>query len=119
MHNFKQLQVWQMAMSMVKDIYVAISNFPPEEKYGLAQQLRRSAVSIPSNIAEGSGRNSAIDFARFLSIANGSAYELETHLIICQEVGLLSADDTHTIQIQLEAVQKMITKLIQKFSQNK
>ena len=85
----------------------------------MSSQMKRASVSIAANIAEGSGRNSTVDFARFLSIANGSAYELETHLIICQEVGLLSADDTHTIQIQLEAVQKMITKLIQKFSQNK
>ena len=118
MHNFKQLQVWQMAMSMVKDIYVAISNFPPEEKYGLAQQLRRSAVSIPSNIAEGSGRGSQKEFAHFLSISLGSAYEVETQLLLSNELGLISEDRLQEIDSKMQQVQKMLFTLIHKFKKN-
>ena len=78
MHNFKELKVWQNARVLVKEIYLSTGNFPTEEKYGITSQIRRSAISIPSNIAEGCGRRTDKDFSHFLNIALGSAYELQT-----------------------------------------
>jgi len=82
MHNLQELKIWQKAINLSIGVYEITSNFPKEEKYGLISQIRRSAVSIPSNIAEGAGRNSNKEFVHFLSIANGSAFELQTQLII-------------------------------------
>jgi len=78
MHKFKELKVWQKARILVKEVYLITRKFPSEETYGIISQIRRSAVSIPANIAEGCGRNSDNEFNRFLDIANGSAFELET-----------------------------------------
>ena len=116
MHNFKQLQVWQKAMEMVKEVYLAIAEFPVEERYGLAQQLRRSAVSIPSNIAEGAGRGGEKEFAHFLNISLGSAYEVETQLILANQLNLLSTQQLQKIDIQMQQVQKMLFSLILKFT---
>ena len=84
MHNFKELKIWQKSRVLTKKIYLLIKDYPEEEKFGLVSQIRRSAISIPSNIAEGSGRNSDRDFRRFLNIALSSAFELETQIIICK-----------------------------------
>lgn len=84
------LQAWQLAIQMVKDVYALTANFPPSETYGLAQQMRRSAVSVPSNIAEGAARNSTKEFLHFLGIARGSLSELETQIVIAREIGYLS-----------------------------
>jgi four helix bundle protein len=85
--SYKDLEVWQLSLKFVKDIYQVTSDFPSSEKFGLAQQIRRAAVSIPSNIAEGQFRNSSKEFKQFLSVALGSAAELETQLIIAGEIG--------------------------------
>ena len=80
MHNYLELNVWKKARVLVKKVYELTAEFPTDERFGLISQLRRCSVSIPSNIAEGSGRGSNKDFARFLSISMGSAFELETQL---------------------------------------
>lgn len=90
MHNFKELKVWQIARKIVKEIYLDTKDFLTDEKYGLISQMRRSAVSIPSNIAEGSGRNTDKDFKYFLNVALGSAYELQTLLILSQDIELIN-----------------------------
>lgn len=115
MHNFKQLQVWQLAMEVAKKVYMAIADFPQEERYGLAQQLRRSAVSVPSNIAEGAGRGSEKEFAHFLSISLGSCYEVETQLMLAHQLNLLSIQRLNEIDVQMQQVQKMLFSLIKKF----
>ncbi len=84
MHNLKELKIWNKAIDLTVDVYKATASFPSEERYGLTSQARRSAVSIPSNIAEGAGRNSNKEFSNFLGIANGSSYELQTQLVIKQ-----------------------------------
>ena len=81
MNNFKELKIWIKAMNVVTDVYKATLNFPGDEKFGLTSQIRRCAVSIPSNIAEGAGRNTNGEFRQFLGIANGSCYELQTQLM--------------------------------------
>jgi four helix bundle protein len=91
MHNFKELKIWQLSRTLVKEIYDITSDFPSAEKYGLVS-LRRCAVSIPTNIAEGAGRSTDKDFAHFLNISLGSAYELETLLILSFDVELLGED---------------------------
>ena len=102
-------------MEMVKGVYLAIADFPQEEKYGLAQQLRRSAVSVPSNIAEGAGRGSQKEFIHFLSISLGSAYEVETQLMLANQLELLPKKRLEEIEIKMQQVQKMLFTLIQKF----
>ena len=82
MHNFKDLRVWQKSIQLTTDIYKLLASFPTDEKFGLISQLKRSAVSVPSNIAEGAGRNSNKEFNHFLSISLGSLFELKTQLII-------------------------------------
>jgi four helix bundle protein len=90
-HNFRKLTIWSDAITVVKNVYKLTATFPPEEKFGLMSQSRRCAISIPSNIAEGSGRNSDKDFRRFLSISLSSSYELETQLIVANELDMLSS----------------------------
>lgn len=86
MHNFKKLDIWTLGMEICKDVYTFCTNLPGNEKYGLVSQIQRAAVSIPSNIAEGSSRSSNKDFARFLDIALGSSYEVQTQLMICASI---------------------------------
>ena len=95
-------------MALVKQIYQLTDSIPQSQLYGLTSQMQRAAVSIPSNIAEGAGRNSDKDFARFLSIANGSAFELETQLFLCIDLGYLSNDIVQPVISELKIVQKMI-----------
>ena len=89
--SYRDLEVWQLAIAFVKDIYQATEKFPSLEKYGLTHQIRKAAISIPSNIAEGQFRDSTREFKQFLSIALGSAAEIETQLIISKEIGYLSS----------------------------
>ena len=93
MNYFKELKVWQKAIDLVTEIYTKSQEFPKEELYGLTSQIRRSAVSIPSNIAEGCGRKTNKDFANFLGISLGSAFELETQLIIAKNLNFMNSDD--------------------------
>jgi four helix bundle protein len=90
-HNFREIKIWQEALLMVKEVYLFSSKLPKEEKYGITSQINRSAVSIPSNIAEGSGRTTNKEFVRFLEIAISSSYELETQLILAEELFDLSS----------------------------
>ena len=87
MHNYNELLVWKKARLFVKKVYLLTNDFPTEEKFGLISQMRRSAISIPSIIAEGSGRSSDKDFANFLSIALGSSFELETQIWLSMDLG--------------------------------
>ncbi len=107
MHNHRDLRVWQKAKELALDIYKATIAFPDVEKFGLVSQMRRSAVSIASNIAEGAGRNSKAEFRQFLSIAQGSGYELETQIIIAKDLGLFKDLKTEPILDLLIEVQKM------------
>lgn len=113
MHDFKKLEVWQDAIELVTAIYQLTPNFPPEERYGLTSQITRSAVSIASNIAEGAGRNTNGEFVNFLGVANGSAYELETQLIIANNLGYLTVNQLDSLKEKMERIQKKIYKLKQ------
>ncbi len=106
MHKYKDLKVWQKAVELTKLIYEITKVFPTEEKFGLTNQIRRASVSIPSNIAEGAGRNSDKEFIQFIAIATGSCYELETQLIIAIELKYIdNIDDDFKL---IDEIQKML-----------
>jgi four helix bundle protein len=111
MNYFKELKVWQKAIDFVTETYLKSSGFPKEELYGLTSQLKRSAVSIPSNIAEGCGRKTDKDFNNFLGIALGSAFECETQLIICKNLKLIEETDFKNLESEIQHIQNMIIKL--------
>ena len=106
--------VWQKAIHAAKDIYTATGDFPKSEMYGLASQIRRSSVSIPSNIAEGYGRRSAGDYHRFLTVAMGSLFELETQLLIAREVSYLDAGVHDKLAGMIDEIEAMLEALIRK-----
>lgn len=110
MHQFKELLIWKKSRLFCSKIYSITSTFPNEEKFGITNQLRRAAVSIPSNIAEGSSRNSNKDFARFLEIAIGSAYEVETQLLISSDLGFMTEENTKELITTLEEITKMTSR---------
>ena len=116
MHNYKQLDVWNRGIELAASIYELTNDFPKEEKFGIISQMRRSAVSISSNIAEGAGRNSDNEFRQFLNISFGSCSELETQLIICIKLGYISDKESEKLLGELTEIQKMIFTLIKKFS---
>lgn len=118
MHQYKKLRVWQLAVDLTIEIYRLSDDLPVTEKYGIQSQMRRAAVSIPSNIAEGAGRNSKGEWKHFLGIANGSAFELSTHLLICDRLELMPRDDIRTLSKSLDQLQNMIFKLISSISGN-
>ena len=107
MHNLKELKIWQKAIDLAVDVYKATVSYPVDERFGLTSQIRRASVSISSNIAEGAGRNSKKEFCNFLGIANGSAYELQTQLIISNKLNLLKDDLLNDLLKQIEELQKM------------
>ena len=113
-NSFKDLKVWQKSMDLIPLVYSVASKLPQFERYGLADQLRRSVISIPSNIAEGSKRGSRADFRQFCKIAAGSAAELETQLLATERI--YSPVGIEPILSQLVEIQKMLTKLNQKLS---
>ena len=110
MHQFKELLIWKKSRLFCSKIYNVTASFPSEEKFGITNQLRRASVSIPSNIAEGSSRNSNKDFARFLEIAIGSAYEIETQLLIASDLGFFKQEILEPLLLQLEEIIKMTSK---------
>mgnify|MGYP004709802973 CR=1 FL=1 len=114
-HNFRNLKVWQLSVEFVANIYLLTAQFPNDEKFGLSSQIKRASVSIPSNIAEGSGRGSNKDFARFLSISLSSSYELETQLVVANRLKFLTEPTTREIIEKLHEIQKMIFALHRKF----
>ena len=118
MRNFRSLNIWKEGIELVKRIYKLAELLPPEEKFGLKSQICRAAVSVPSNIAEGCARNSEIEFKRFLKIAIGSSFELETQLIIISELEFISIDNLNSIFELLSNEQKMINSLINKIRTN-
>lgn len=111
MHNFKELKVWQEAMSLAKEIYSTTKNFPSEEKYGLISQINRCSISIPSNIAEGAGRGTDRGFNQFLNIALGSAFELETQLLLSNEFNYITKEQTQLLTEKVCKVQRMLNGL--------
>ncbi len=108
MHNYKELNVWKESKDFSVFIYKLTNSFPNSENYGITAQINRSAVSIPSNIAEGAGRNSNKDFSRFISIAIGSSFELETQLIIAHEVGFIDQLPFDDVMKKLIIIQKRL-----------
>ncbi|GAA4032810.1 four helix bundle protein [Hymenobacter glaciei] len=108
MHNFKELHVWKKAMDTAQAVHAICQQLPDAERYGLISQMRRAAISVPSNIAEGSGRGSNADFRRFLSIAGGSAYELETQLLLTGRFNYCSQEQLASLLMQISELQKML-----------
>jgi four helix bundle protein len=111
MRPHQKLQAWSQAVELVTRIYRSTERFPREERYGLTSQIRRAAVSIPANIAEGAGRRSHKEFAYFLSNAQGSASELETELIIANRLGYLDEATFGQLIFDLERIGRLITGL--------
>lgn len=108
MHNYKNLKIWQDSVQFSVDVYKLTSTFPKDEVYGLTNQLRRAAASVPSNIAEGSKRSTKKDFKSFLVIAHGSGAEIETQLYIAKSVGYISEDAYGKMVSKLDEIMKMI-----------
>ena len=117
MHNFRELKVWQKARILVKEVYMFTKDLPDEEKFGLTSQMRRASVSIPSNIAEGTGRRTNKEFGRFLDIAIGSAYELETPLILCLDLDFVSQKKFVELEEKIQEVERMTHSLREKLTQ--
>lgn len=99
MHQLEKLNIWKKSMELTKEIYKITKEFPDEEKFGLISQMRRSAVSVCSNIAERAGRNSIPEFVHFLAIANGSAYELQTQLMLARDMGFVQTEKADNLSI--------------------
>lgn len=114
MQDFRKLRVWQKAHDQVLAVYRSTRGFPKHEMYGLTAQLRRAAVSIPANIAEGCGRQSDADFSRFLAFALGSACELEYHLILAHDLGYLNRNTYRELEGAVVAVKRMIGGLLKR-----
>ena len=108
MHNFKELNSWKEAKDFSVLVYKLTSNFPSSEIYGISSQIKRAAVSIPSNIAEGAGRNTNKDFSRFIAISLGSAFELETQLLIAHELEYITKIEIEGLLVKLNKIQKML-----------
>ena len=112
--DFKELKVWTKAHQLTLRLYTATRSFPPQGMYGLTSQMRRAAVSIATNIAEGCGRRSDGELSRFLQIARGSASELEYHLLRSRDLGLFSEEEHQNLESNLLEVQRMLTALVQR-----
>jgi four helix bundle protein len=113
-NSYKDLQVWQKSMEIVLAIYTETRTFPANEQYGLISQLKRAAISIPANIAEGYGRNSSKSYAGFLKIARGSLYEMEIELLIAEKLKFIQAENKLSLFNTIEEVTKMLNSLIRK-----
>ena len=114
--SYQDLIVWQKAMDLVTEIYRITKNFPKEEIYGLTNQMRRAAISIPSNIAEGHARKSRAEYIRFLSIAQGSRAELETQILIAVRLGYLADDESNCAFSLLNEISRMISTIKQRLA---
>lgn len=115
MHNIKKLKIWNESINLCVDVYKALANMPNDEKYELSSQIKRAAVSISSNIAEGAGREREKEFYYFLNIAYGSSYELQTQLIICEKLNFISEEINQPLLSKLDEVQKMIYVFKEKY----
>jgi len=112
MHRYKDLKFWQLGREFCSEIYSITTVFPENEKFGLVSQLRRASVSVVSNIAEGASRKSNKDFSRFLIMALGSCYEIDTQLLISTDLKFISDDEHKLLHAKLESIVKMMSKFI-------
>jgi len=117
--SYKDLTIWQKSMDLTEEIYRLVKFLPKEETYALSDQMRRAAVSIPSNIAEGHQRNTDKDFQHFLYIAKGSNAELETQLMICKRLEYISENEAEKASHLIEEVAKMLNAFINKLTANR
>ncbi len=118
MQDFKELTVWSKSLDLVEEVYRIVSLLPRQEQYALSDQLRRAAISIPSNIAEGYGRNASKDYVRFLNIARGSKYEVETQLYICVRLHFISENEITNALALCDEIGRMLNTLIKKLTPN-
>ena len=116
MRDFRELKVWEKAHLLALAVYKATAALPEREAYGLTSQMRRCAVSIPANIAEGCGRRGDAELARFLSIAMGSATELEYHLLLARDLGLIAAPPSTELSAHVVEVKRMLAGFLQKLN---
>jgi len=112
MRNYRDLQVWSKAHDLTLELYRVSRDFPREEMFGVTSQLRRAAASIGANLAEGCGRRASGELARFVRIAMGSASELDYHLLLCHDLGLMKDDDFEPSATRLTEVRKMLTSFL-------
>ena len=117
--NYQDLIVWKKSMDLAKEVYSIVKLLPKEELYALSDQIRRSVVSIPSNIAEGCARESKTELSYFLRIAKGSAAELETQLLLCIEIGYLRKEKLNGVFSLLDEISRMLRALLKPVSHNK
>jgi len=117
--NFKGLKVWQKSYQLCLELYENTKNFPREEKYGLSSQMRRAAISIPSNIAEGYGRKTIPDYVRCLYIAYGSTCELETQILLSGDLKYLNEDSENILLEKIKEVERMLMALIKSLKSKK
>ncbi len=113
MKDFRQLKVWEKAHQLALAVYKVTKGFPKEELYGLTSQIRRASMSIPTNIAEGCGRNTDAEFARFLQIAMGSASETEYQLLLAHDLEFLTSEQYQKLNTDVTEVKRMLTSFIQ------
>ena len=118
MKDFRDLKLWEKAPQLTLTVYQVSGDFPKHEVYGLTSQLRRASVSIVANLAEGCGRGSDADFARFLQIAMGSASETEYHLLLAHDLGFLSDDAYQELNEKIQEIKRMLVSLITKLRSN-
>lgn len=112
MRNYRDLEVWTKAHNLTVQLYAKSRSFPKEEFYGLTSQLRRSAISVGANLAEGCGRQTTPELARFVRIAMGSASELDYHLLLAKNLGYLESDDHKGLSQELTRIRKMLASLL-------
>jgi four helix bundle protein len=117
MHHFKELRIWKDSMELSKSVYELTRKFPLDERFALTQQINRCVVSIPSNIAEGTGRNTKNDFRHFIAISLGSSFELETQLMLAGEFNYIEKNSLEIILTKLTSLQKMINKFRESLEQ--
>ncbi len=108
MRDFKKIQAWERAHRLTLCLYRLTSSFPPDERYGLVSQIRRAAASIPANIAEGAGRHTQTELARFIHIASGSASELEYHLLLSRDLGYIDPGRYPELEAEIIEIKKML-----------
>ncbi len=119
MKDFRQLKVWEKAHQLALAVYKTTTKFPKEELYGLTSQIRRASMSIPTNIAEGCGRNTDAEFARFLQIAMGSASETEYQLILAHDLEFLAKENYERLHSEVEGVKRMLASLLKTIRANR
>lgn len=117
MSNFRNLMIWQKSMSLTNKIYKSTNNFPKEEIFALTSQIRRSSVSIPSNIAEGFGRDSNKEYLRFLNISIGSLFEMKTQLEIAKNIDYLNEEEFNTLYEDSREIERMLVSFIVKIKE--